>query len=240
MNNDKFDNLMKSYCNREVESFEFKQKKSTITRTSLIAAALVVVFLSVIIFSPKQADTSDGEKNSFMLTVSAAEIEYTVEEIFTATPFVIEGENIKKICAYSKDGHTSIAFGADKDYNITDKYHYENSSHSSDLPDPLFVVPYIEDESGNLKEADVSTEIARQTPYTYVELVDDNKKVNHKHIPIVCIPIDKNKEYLLPESFSSQYNDTIVVEVTFTNGEKQTKAATIVYEDSKIKFNVSS
>lgn len=238
MNNDKFDYMMKAYCNRDVESFEFVEKKSMTKRTSLIAAALVLVFLSVIILSPRQA-VSDNKENSFTLTASAAEIDCTVEEIFTATPFIIEGENIEKICAYSKDSHTSIAFGATKNYNLTDKYHYENNTHDPDVPDPLFVIPYVKDENGKLLEADISTDIARQTPYTYVEIVDENENINHKRIPVVCIPIDENKEYLLPDSFSSEYNDTIVVEVTFANGEKQTKTATIIYEGSKMKFDTT-
>ncbi len=238
MNNDKFDKMMSSYCNREVETFEFSEKKNPIKRISLIAAALVLVFLSVIILSPGKA-TSDSGENSFTLTASAAEVECSVEEIFNATPFIIEGENIQKICAYSKDGHTSIAFGATKNYNVTDKYQYKNSPPGSDVPDPLFVIPYIKDENGKLIKANLSTEIARQTPYTYVEIVDENKKPDSKHIPIICMPINENKEYLLPEKFSTKYNDTIVVEVTFANGEKQTKTATIVYEGSKMKFDTT-
>lgn len=239
MSSDKFDNMMKSYCNREVESFEFVKKKSTIKRTSLIAATLVLVFLAVIVFSPRNVTNTDEKENSFTLTASAAEIECTVEEIFSKTPFIIEGDNIEKICAYSKDLNTSIAFGADKNYNLTDKYHYENITHSPDTPDPLFVVPYIVDKNGELKEADLSTDIAQETPYTYVEVVDENKTINHKRIPVVCIAIDENKEYLSPENFSSKYNDTIVVEVTFTNGEKQTKTATIEYEGTKMLIDTS-
>lgn len=243
MNNDKLDAMMKLYCNRDIEPFEFKEKKSILKSTSLIAAVLVIVFLAVIILYPKQAPTKEKGGNSFTLTASAAEInyseDYAVEEIFSVTPFVIKGENIQKISAYSKYGYTSIAFGATKNYNMTDKYHYENFPHSDDLPDPLFVVPYVKDENGKLVEADLSTDLARNTPYTYVEVVDENDKPNKKHIPVICLPIDENKEYLLPEGFSSKYNDTIVVEVTFSNGEKQTKYATIAYEGGKIKFDTT-
>ena len=267
MNNNKFEKMMRSYTNREVEQFELKEKRTSVKFTSILAATLVLAIIATVLLIP-----SANTENDFTLTVSAADVENqevevsnvkyevvvtesgdnqgevscvatndetsTVERIYTCPPLVVEGKNIEKVLAYSENEHIAIAFFAKK-YNVTDKYHYENYEVSDDVPDPLIVIPYEKNSKGEMVEADIDTVEAREkVTYTYVEIVDINKNADEKYISLSCYPVNENGQPLMRENYSSEYNDKITVEVTYLDGEIQTKHAVVSYDNGEMKFDI--
>ena len=255
--NNKFDKMMHSYCNRNVMQFEFKEKKLTVKRTALIAAALVVVILVSILAIPAPnkpiKESSDPivevkRDNSFFLSASAAEreeeavsqnvVKYEEEYLYTKG-FYINGQNIEKVRTYSKDGNIAIAYSASR-YNVTDRYHYENFPHRDDIPDSLLVIPNKKDINGEYIEVYPNTDILRDsTYYSCVDIVDINKNDDYKHIVISCIPIDKDGNPLSLENFPQGFSDTLVVEVTYLDGEVQTRTATVTFGDGEIAFDLN-
>lgn len=109
MNEKKFDEMMKAYCDREVDSFELKERRNPMKYTSVLAAALVLAILATIVVVPRAS--SD---NSFTLTVSAAQSEkedvlhYVVSEEKLYSIKVSESESDETIT-------TDVAYGKDDD-----------------------------------------------------------------------------------------------------------------------------
>lgn len=255
-NNDKLDAMMRSYCERNVTAFEYKKKKHTMMYTSVLAATLVVAILFTILIIPAPKSSDSVTNNSFVLSVSANEADendtyhtvsanevyqnYGVEELYVGPSLKVVGKSIEKVHVYSQNGYTGLSCFA-KNYNVTDKYHFENFPVREGVPDPLFVTPYIENSDGEFVKADLSTEHARQDVYyTCLDIVDENRHDDEKYIVINAIPINEAGENLMPEDFSSKYNDVAVVEVTYLNGEVQTQYASVTYENDRMIFEITS
>ncbi len=269
MNENKFDKMMKSYCDRETVAFCFKDNKNTVRFTSVIAAILVLAVITAIMIIP------NNTQNSFSLTVAAAESEYVgvthhvvvkddmyyvsasesesddisndivgenseVEYLYTRSFLKVIGENIEKVRAYSEKGNLAIAYFA-KYYNVTDKYHYENFPPADDVPDSLLVIPYVKNVKGKFVEASIETWEERcELGYSCVDIVDINRNSDEKFISISCYPIDENGKAIMPEYFSSDCNDKVTVEVTYLNGEVQKKYANITFEENNMIVDIIS
>ena len=265
MNNDKFDKMMHSYCNRDVEQFEFVEKKHTVKKTAVVAAALVVAVLVSVFTIPaynkpaekKTKPTEVAQKptdviveakrdNCFFLSASSSETEDTVSqeivevdiEHLYSKGFYINGQNIEKVRTYSENGKLAIAYCASK-YNVTDRYHYENFPYKEGVPDPLLVIPNIKNSDGEYTEVYPDSAELSSVFYSCVDIVDINRHDDFKHIGISCIPIDENGNPLDPEDFPEGYCDTMIVEVTYLNGEVQTRSATVTFGDDVIAFDLN-
>lgn len=258
MTENKFDKMMHSYCNRETEQFKFKEKKNTtIKYTSVLAASLVFAILLSVLLIP----TGGNYANSFVLSVSARGISEEAsyhavstnkvyetigdEVVYNGPSLKVRGENIEKVRAYSVEGFVNLSCSA-RDFNVTDKRFFEKYPPAPDVPDPLFVSIYKENEQGEFEEVVIDPEefiepdLDKVIDYNCLEIVDENKHPEEKLIYIGCHPRNENLKELLPEEFSEKYNDTIIIEVTYLDGEIETQQASISYENNEIVFEITT
>ena len=99
MNKNQFDMMLKSYCDRDVEQFEFRERNHKTKYTSVLAAALVLSILSSVLFLPPQ------NKNDFTLTVSAAEtlmnndtaVSSSVLEFYSAEGYFLDAQEKNQV-----------------------------------------------------------------------------------------------------------------------------------------------
>lgn len=218
MNNDKFDNMMKKYCDKEVDAFEFKDKSRGVRSALLVAAALVIIFLSVVIIKPNHTLT-DNNKNSFVLTVSAADTsdlkanasEDESDEKFNFTHMLIcvssdNYENIKSISARSKSGKI--------------KFDFRYSVKISEKGEGAFY------ESHGKLEKHNDTRITENG----ITICD----TNGKEITIDCSQLDESGK-ILPNETEGKFNDVIITTVEFKNGEVKTSETPVYLSDCDTK-----
>ncbi len=253
--NDRFDDMMHSYCERDTHPYVYK-KKNTFKYTSLVAVALVFAMLLSVLLIP----SGDSDTNSFVLSVSASDalddatyhavsankVYETIgdEVVYRGPSLKVTGENIEKVRAYCTEGFVNLSCFA-KDFNVTDKRFFELYPPADHVPDPLFVSIYLVNDEGEFEEVIVdpqefiAPDLDRGIDYNCIEIVDENKHPEEKYIYIGCSPRKENLKDLLPEEFSPAYNDTIVVEVTYLNGEVETQTASISYENKQVVFEIT-
>lgn len=239
--NEKFDKMLRNYCNRDVEAFEFKSKKNTVKFTSLVAACLVFVILLSILIVPELYP-----QNEFTLTASAAsecELKYFTEKelnYFTVgskeiipegVSFKISGENIKEIYAYSEKEYLALAISSwPREYNIVDiNFRDKGESKIVDMP-TLLIVPFEKDSNDEL------TIVRKSNMYvSHLKVIDELQTEGEKDITITSIPIDENRKFIYKD-YSEKYNDRIIIEITYFDGTKETKSKEVTYKDGKIVF----
>ena len=252
--NDRFDDMMRSYCERDTQAYVYK-KKNTVRYTSLVAAALVFAIMLSILLIPSGGNRDNG----FVLSVSASgatedatyhavsanKVYETIgdEVVYHGPSLKVRGENIEKVRAYCENSFVNLSCSA-RDFNVTDKRFFEMYPPADHVPDPLFVSIYLEDEQGEFEEVVVdpqefiTPDLDKVIDYNCIEIVDENKHPEEKLIYIGCHPRNENLKELLPGEFSPAYNDTIVVEVTYIGGNVETQKASISYENNQVVFEI--
>lgn len=253
-NNEKFDDMMRSYCERDTHSYVYK-KKNTVRYTSLVAATLVFAVILGVLLIPSGGNSDNGfilsvsasgaEDNATYHAVSANKVyeKFGDEVIYHGPSLKVRGENIEKVRAYSENGFVNLSCSA-RNFNVTDKRFFEMYPPAEHVPDPLFVSIYLENEQGEFEEVVVdpqefiTPDLEKVIDYNCIEIVDENKHPEEKFIYIGCRPRNESLKELTPQEFSPAYNDTIVIEVTYLNGEVETQTATVSYENDQVVFEI--
>lgn len=238
MTDNKLDCMLKAYCDREAEAFEFKPKKrARIKAVSVIAAALVLtVFAALIIPS-----LSKG-KHSFVLTVNAANTrlqdsqsgtvytEYTVYDknknrldhySVMEAELLINGEDIEDVSFRSLNGYGRFFIWKNPDF---DDYHDDVGwwCDSQGNPDPLYV---------GWRTAYESDSVDRVDYYCEAEVDRSNDWSSQYQYSISYNAVDDEDCFLQPEAATSSRDDVIEITVTFADGDTLTKRLSVTYPD---------
>ncbi len=231
--NDKLDKMLKNYCDRDTQAFEFKEKKPNEKITSLIAACLVVVLLLSVFIVPEFTN-----KNDFTLTASAASkselsaFKTSYEIIPFAVSLKVRGEDIKEIYAYTENEHYALAVTAwSREYNLVGYDARLNGDVKNiDMP-TLLVTPYVKTADGKLVIAINATE--NNEYVSHLKVLDESETQGEKYINITSIPIDENKKVITDEN-SAKKEDKIIVEVTYLDGTTQIQSKDITYDNNNM------
>ena len=245
MTEKRFDEMMKAYCNPEVEPFTFEKKRKTRLRgVAVMAAALVLVILGAMVIP-----SLTGSKYDFVLTVNAEEVsrgKYIVDKkvasvklsdtkdgralddyIDTTVSMSVTGDDIADIGVRSLNRHGEF-------FVIKNAKGYEVNDDGRFVSDKSYAQMY--DADGNLDPDFMVRPVTPENDYDGDVIVDWNMLEGAQGVfdgdyLINYMPLGADGYLLQPDDFGEQFNDIAEITVTFTDGETQTRRLSVTYPD---------
>ena len=232
MNEERFDRMMKAYCDPETEAFSYRERTSRRIGIKSMIAALVLVMISAMMIP-----AFFSNRHSFVLEVSAAENRlldsasgkvyseitmydmngnfldryYTME-----AEMLIDGDDIEDVSFRSLNGFGRFCVWYDSDSeNIGDDWGMWYDSGGEE--DPFYL--------GRPDKFGLSEYYAKSD----LDHTADWSKQYRYHISYVATGDDGY--FLQPEDICGERDDIIEITVTFSDGDILTKRLSVTYPD---------